>query len=339
MEVEERVRQRGSAQVRPLARWLGVRPGGASAVVQRVVVDFGAEESFAGATERLALHHGLRLSTSTVRAITLHHARAMQAQAEPVDRVRTLPAQGADCIITQADGTMLPVLTQKPGEGDRRRRRQCQWNEWRLCVAQVHGQKSAHYAVSAKGVEHTGRMWAQAVARTGWGMSTHLHVVSDGAAWIQGQCREQFGSQARFLVDFYHTSHYVAQAAQSLGRPAHWLRQRLGQIKSGQAARVVALLSPYREPATQADEIAPVRAACRYLTNQAAHLDYPAAQARGLPIGSGLIEAGHRHVLQKRLKRSGAWWCHANLSAMAQLRVTRANRLESSYWNPPALAA
>jgi hypothetical protein len=110
------VRQKGRGQLRPLARWLGVRPGGYTPCLQRVVVDFGAEESFATAAERLELHHALRLSASTVRTITLHHARAMETRAEPVDRVRTLPPQGADCIIAQ-------------------------------------------------GVEHTGRVWAQTVAR------------------------------------------------------------------------------------------------------------------------------------------------------------------------------
>jgi hypothetical protein len=339
VEVEERVRQKGRGQLRPLALWLGVRPGGYTPCLQRVVVDFGAEESFATAAERLELHHALRLSASTVRTITLHHARAMETRAEPVDRVRTLPPRGADCIIAQADGTMLPVLTFREGDGDRRRRRHCQWNEWRLCGAQIAGQKSVHYGVSAQGVEHTGRVWAQTVARADWALSTHLDVVSDGAAWIQGQCREHFGNQARFLIDFYHASHYVAQAAQALGRPTAWLRQRLGQLKAGQASSVVALLDPHLEASTQADDDAPIRAACRYLTNQANHLDYPSAQARGLPIGSGLIEAGHRHVLQKRLKRSGAWWCHSNLSAMAQLRVTRANRLEHSYWNQTVLPA
>jgi hypothetical protein len=27
-----------------------------------------------------------------------------------------------------------------------------------------------------------------------------------------------------------------------------------------------------------------------------------------LPIGSGMIESGHRHVLQQRIERAGTWW-------------------------------
>jgi len=45
--------------------------------------------------------------------------------------------------------------------------------------------------------------------------------------------------------------------------------------------------------------------------------------AAGLPIGSGLIEAGHKHVLQARLRISGAAWLPSNGETMAQLRVLR----------------
>ncbi len=47
--------------------------------------------------------------------------------------------------------------------------------------------------------------------------------------------------------------------------------------------------------------------------------------AVGLPIGSGLIEAGHKHVLEARLNISGAAWLPSNAETMAQLRVLRSN--------------
>jgi hypothetical protein len=45
----------------------------------------------------------------------------------------------------------------------------------------------------------------------------------------------------------------------------------------------------------------------RYLENRLDQLDYPSALAVGLPVGSGLIESGNRHLLQARLKLAGAW--------------------------------
>ena len=87
------------------------------------------------------------------------------------------------------------------------------------------------------------------------------------------------------------------------------------------------------EPPDTPEDAAPVRACHRYLSNRRAHLDYRAALAAGLPIGSGEIESAHRYVVQQRLKRPGAWWTPDNAEAMLALRIVRANGQWSRYWN------
>ena len=81
------------------------------------------------------------------------------------------------------------------------------------------------------------------------------------------------------------------------------------------------------------EEEAPVRNGHRYLTNRIDCLDYPRALKLGLPIGSGMIESGHRHVLQARLKKAGAAWLHDHADQIAHLRVLRANHQWESFWN------
>ena len=75
-----------------------------------------------------------------------------------------------------------------------------------------------------------------------------------------------------------------------------------------------------------------MRSAHRYISQRQEHLDYAGALAAELPIGSGEVESGHRHVLQKRLKIAGAWWLERNAEAMLQLRTVRANRDWAKYW-------
>jgi hypothetical protein len=70
------------------------------------------------------------------------------------------------------------------------------------------------------------------------------------------------------------------------------------------------------------------------LINRPKHLNYQDAIKRDLPIGSGEIESAHRYVVQQRLKRPGAWWLAPNAERMLALRVHRANRLWSGYWQP-----
>jgi hypothetical protein len=68
-------------------------------------------------------------------------------------------------------------------------------------------------------------------------------------------------------------------------------------------------------------------------------LDYQAALAQDLPIGSGEIESAHRYIIQQRLKLTGAWWTPDNVDSMLALRIIRANNKRDEYWNQLRQAA
>ena len=69
------------------------------------------------------------------------------------------------------------------------------------------------------------------------------------------------------------------------------------------------------------------------------YINYQKALSKGLPIGSGEIESSHRHVVQKRLKISGAWWKTENANAMLNLRMSRLNGYWEAYWKSERAAA
>jgi hypothetical protein len=48
------------------------------------------------------------------------------------------------------------------------------------------------------------------------------------------------------------------------------------------------------------------------------------------------IESAHRHILQKRLKIPGVWWCLERAEEMAQLRALRANIRWDELWQQKA---
>ena len=183
-------------------------------------------------------------------------------------------------------------------------------------------------------VEAAGRRWKTCVVQAGGGRATRLHCVGDAAPWIESQAERQFGSQASYLVDFYHVSEYLAKAAVVVAAQSAkaWLHAQQARLKKNQGAEVLAALLPHCEAATLPDTEAPVRVCQRYLRNHAAQLDYAGALAAGLPIGSGEIESSHRTIIQKRLKISGAWWLPQNAEKMLALRSTRANQEWESYW-------
>lgn len=163
----------------------------------------------------------------------------------------------------------------------------------------------------------------------GRGLHSSVHGIGDGAPWIAEQCLRRFGPNASYLLDLYHVCDYLAAAAPPAASSMTHQRELL---RANRSAEVLAQLRPRLEPLHTPDELAPARCAVRYLTNRPNQLDYAGALALGLPVGSGLIESGHRHVLQKRLKLAGAWWTQDNAHAMAQLRTCRANARFDDYW-------
>jgi hypothetical protein len=334
VEVEEWIwRNARASYQRFFAPRIGVRARGCSRRLERVLTDFGAEHSFAKANQRVAEHYGFRLNASLVREVTLRHAERAKARLESkyAESFRALPAQGAKHVVAEADGTMICTVAPAKRAAPRPR----EWKEMRLAAARAEGRIEATYGATFGEVAAVGRQWGHCARDAGWGLQSQIHVVADGAEWIHLQSQEVFAEQSRFLLDFYHVSEYLAAAAQTCRpkAPEQWRRTQQQRLRCGATAKVLTALEPHQEPATIPDEHAPVRAARRYLARRHDQLDYPRALELGLPIGSGLIESGHRHVLQARLKQAGTAWLPQNADALAQLRVLRANGHWTHLWN------
>lgn len=322
-----------SDYVRLLPSRIGVTPRGKSRRLTRALVDFGVEDSFAKANERLREHYGFGLSASAVREATLTHAARAQARLEAQygGSYRVLPAEGAGQLVAQSDGSMVCTVA----GGRRKAPRPREWREMRLMAAQCHGSVERVYAAGFLDVAQAGRRWGHCARDAGWGLKSRVHVVGDGAPWIEIQSREVFGGQGGFLLDFYHASEYLGAAAPGCRPrdPQGWRRTQQRRLKAGRRDKLFAELRVHREPETVAEESAPVRAALRYLGGRAGQLDYAGALAKDLPIGSGLIESGHRHLIQSRLKKPGSAWLPSSAHAIVQLRVLRANGHWQSLWN------
>jgi len=158
-------------------------------------------------------------------------------------------------------------------------------------------------------------------------------LLGDGACWITDQMELQLGTQARYLVNFYHLGDYLWAAAVAASDKQSWMEAKKTLLKQNRWREVLKELEPFLEPADTADDDAPVRTCHRYINNRSNCLDYQGALAKDLLIGSGEIESAHRYILQNRLKIAGACWTLNNLAKMVALRVVRANRGWEDYWS------
>ena len=118
-----------------------------------------------------------------------------------------------------------------------------------------------------------------------------------------------------------------------------WLDKQKDLLKQNDYQSVLDELESFLEADTMEAQNAPAHACHRYIKNRPHQLDYKAALAQGLPIGSGEIESAHRYIIQQRLKLPGAWWAPDNVDSMLALRIIRANNKWDEYWNQRRQAA
>lgn len=271
-------------------------------------------------------HYGIEVPLEAARRQTLAHAKAIGA-------VKHQPAPAAEMVLTGLDGSMVPIVESGTGE-DKRKDKTLLWKQANLCCARAKDTLDCVYGATMASVKMAGVIWREVAEQAGLTSSSSMHAVADGADAIFNTFNEQFTlwEKAKFTVDYYHVDEHLSQAAESIAPTTkkEWLHQQHGRLLDNKVCEILQTLEKHFEPAEQEDT--PVRAVHQYLNKRKDNLDYAGARAQGLPIGSGEVESGHRHVIQQRLKIAGAWWLVQNAEAMLRLRTTRANNDWERYW-------
>jgi hypothetical protein len=330
---------------RPFQRLSGLRCRGLSKALRRVLTDFGAEKSFQSASHQLLEHYGVHLGRGSIRRVVEAEAqraesfftRRLQEAKEAYGKEKGV-RKGAPFLIVESDGSMVrtgklkahPEGGLSPKRGLGRRLRETAWREVRLSVVQRPDEDKRLYgAVLGTPKEVGSQMWSLALL-AGWGEHTKVHGVGDGAFWIPQQMGEVF-PRLRYLLDRYHLLERLYCGAQALpaglSGPA-WVGEQLERIDRGEPGVVVA----QARLMAGGDGEHPLGQLARFLENHPGYLDYASAQEEGLPIGSGMVEGGHRHVIQERLKLPGAWWKEDNVGPMLALRALRENGWWEDLW-------
>lgn len=319
---------RRGAQVRPFCERARIRPRAYSLPLQRALVDFGADDSFLQAAKKVREHYGVEVPLAAARQHTLAHAKAigaLQHQAGP----------GARMLITSMDGSMVPIVESGSGE-DQRKGKTLLWKQANLCCARSQDAVECVYGATLASVKMAGLVWREVAVGAGLLSTSSVHAVADGADPIFNAFNEQFApweKKAKFTVDYFHVDEHLSVAADHIApaKKKEWLHRQHGLLLANKVPGVLKTLAAHLEPPEQAD--APVRGVHQYIHKRKDNMDYAGARAQGLPIGSGEIESGHRHVIQQRLKIAGAWWTLPNAEVMLGLRTTRANHDWNRYWS------
>ena len=123
---------------------------------------------------------------------------------EQQDRVSwPVSTPGCGQQIGELDGSMVPIVTIGEEAGDKRKHKTLQWQEARLVLVHAQGSVTPKFAATFGGsVEESGHALRSCAVAAGFGATTQVHGVGDGAVWIAEQFAATFGPQASYLVDF-----------------------------------------------------------------------------------------------------------------------------------------
>jgi hypothetical protein len=160
--------------------------------------------------------------------------------------------------------------------------------------------------------------------RRGLGQAAGALVIGDGAAWIWRLADDRF-KEARQRLDFYHAVQHLAAVGRALfgenkDQLKGWLRPLVQQLKHESAIKVVERLEEILAQMPAGAPAAAVQKEVNYFHEHRDRMDYPTAQQRGEPIGSGAVESTCRQA-QCRFKRPGQYWSHQGDEALLCLET------------------
>jgi hypothetical protein len=130
-------------------------------------------------------------------------------------------------------------------------------------------------------------------------------------------------------IDFWHVIEKLAAAAKAIGkddssrRAMLWQWRRLLRRRTDAAATILTELLACRRQREEpnVDGRRPIHEAITYLQNNAERMCYAGAIRKGLPIGSGNVEATCKTLVGLRMKRCGSRWHNDTGNHVLHLRA------------------
>ena len=291
------------------------------------ILDLGLHAPFEAAAERWQLHHPFEISENQVRLVVDRVGRRAE-QTSPAllaEELRPVESATATSLVVATDGSMIPT------------RGRDSWREVKLGVVYrgEHHMRGAKRGLisQARYVAHLGNVEgfkaeldvallaerADDVPTVGW--------LGDGAPWIWNLA-DEICPNAIQVLDFYHAVEYASTVAKELFPKDDVIRRLwLSRVETLLYTGQISLLFEELEAClflTRGHQREQLKRVIGYYRENERRIDYPRYRALGLPCGSGVVESGHGHVLQPRMKLTGQRWDPIRAARLARLRAAAA---------------
>lgn len=319
--------------------------------VRRLMAKSGSADAFDKGRVELKEYSGIDVGTKDVERISECIGKDIEkwqrdertkilAQEIPICSEKNIPVIYIEC-----DGTGVPAI---PEELDGRKGKQedgtAKTRECKVgCVftqtttdekgRPVRDSNSTTYIGVIETAEKFGdRLEAEAIRRGLWNAETVV-VLGDGAVWIRNIVEQHFCGAIQ-IVDFYHAKEHLHKLLQLIFDTKEKLEEQepiwVKWFENGNIGEIVkAARQLFPDPKQSRKE---VEKEIGYFEENVGRMKYSEYREKGLFVGSGVIEAGCKTVVGKRLKQSGMRWSVRGADAIIALRCCIISRRFDEYW-------
>ena len=341
----------------PADEELGIEGSSRSPGVQRQVSRLGAKEPFGEVALDMRELAGIHLSRKDAERISENTGEAME-QWDKAERVRIRfaapPPAGLtgtqDTLYIEFDGTGVPMVPHEvAGRKGKQKDGSAKTREAKLgCVftqtafgeegRPVRDPASTTFTGAIEPAAQFGwRIYAEAVRR-GLFHARRAAVLTDGADWIRKLVQLHF-PHAIHIIDLYHAREHLTELCKLLfwRNPKRRSRYKDRWWDALDDGDVETILREARD-ALPADPRAAkdARKHIGYFEKNKERMRYAQFIEQGYFVGSGVIEAGCKNIVGKRLKQSGMEWTVRGANAIIALRCMTLSRRQEEYWEQRA---
>jgi Uncharacterised protein family (UPF0236) len=297
----------------------GCTPGVARLICRAAAIS----SSYDAAAADLLAYGGLELCGRNFgRFVAEATPRLLQAQASQP------PSQGdpIDIMYVSEDGTGVPLrraelmgVKGKQPDGTARTREAklgCVFTQTRTNEQgeRLRDPDSTTYVGTFEGCRHSGILLRAEALRRGYARAKTTVYLGDGAPWIWENARQNF-PDAVLILDFYHGSEHLGVLATALHGTGPAAQAQQSQwcsvMKATSSAPIISAAQSLLEAGRHGmapERIETIEREIAYLTCNLPRMQYGEFLAKGYFIGSGVVEAGCKTVVGRRLKQSGMFW-------------------------------
>ena len=322
--------------------------------VRRMMAKLGGKEPFAEGRADLEALAGIVVKTKEVERT----AEAIGEQIEEISRRQRRVALAGKVVLIRPvpkmyvviDGTGVPMVPRetqdRPGKDatgkakTREAKLGCVFTQTGVDERgrPIRDEASTSYVGAIETAEEFGRRIFTEAIRRGSRCAEKVIVLGDGAPWIWNLADEHF-PEAVHVVDLYHAREHLCAIAKLFYGPGTpkakaWSETRTTELDAGDVEKVLSAIARLRPTDKTLDDER--RRARAYFQTNAERMRYSQFRAQGLFVGSGVIEAGCKTIIGRRLKQSGMRWTVRGANAIIALRCCELSGQWEPFWEARA---